>query len=147
MSALSWQHGMDHEGDHDLGRSEPLNEGGTWLLDLVAAVDHLRRGHRPDFTVWDAFEEALRWNLPDSDLPAPGRDVADPLAATLHKFVVQGAPVATQRMQRAVRRWVEAMAARYNNGHHWPNPQSRRGFPPPLVVDIALEPDGSTQSA
>jgi len=27
---------------------EPLDEGGTWLLDVVAAVDHLRRGIRSD---------------------------------------------------------------------------------------------------
>jgi hypothetical protein len=142
MSALGWQHRPDNDPDG----SEPLSDGGTWLLDLVAAVDHLRRGHRPDFTVWDAFEEALRWSIPDSDLPAPGRDVADPLAATLHKFVDQSGPLAAERMQRAVRRWVEAMTARYNNGHHWAHPQPRRGFPPPLVAAIALEPDGSTHS-
>jgi hypothetical protein len=44
--------------DDDAG--EVLAEGGTWLLDVVAAVDHLGRGHRPGFTVWDALEEALR---------------------------------------------------------------------------------------
>jgi hypothetical protein len=31
--------------------AEELAEGGTWLLDLVAAVDHLRRGIRPRITV------------------------------------------------------------------------------------------------
>jgi hypothetical protein len=31
--------------------AEQLEEGGTWLLDLVAAVDHLRRGIRPRITV------------------------------------------------------------------------------------------------
>ena len=39
--------------------AESLDEGGTWLLDLVSAVDHLRRGYRPGFTVWDALAEAI----------------------------------------------------------------------------------------
>ena len=46
---------------------ESLDEGGTWLCDLVAAVDHLRRGLRPGITVWDAIEEALRWHTPTTD--------------------------------------------------------------------------------
>lgn len=50
--------------DHDV---ESLEEAGTWLLDLVAAVDHLRRGIRPGITVWDAIEEALRWHTPRTD--------------------------------------------------------------------------------
>ncbi len=33
--------------DSDTNGPEPLDKRGTWLLDLVAAVDHLRRGHRP----------------------------------------------------------------------------------------------------
>ena len=41
--------------DPDTHGSEPLDEGGTWLLDLVSAVDHLRRGYRPGFTVWEAL--------------------------------------------------------------------------------------------
>jgi hypothetical protein len=47
--------------DSDTNGSEPLDEGGTWLLDLVSAVDHLRRGYRPGFTVWDALAEAIEW--------------------------------------------------------------------------------------
>jgi hypothetical protein len=38
-----------------------------------------------------------------------------------------------------VRRWVRAMAERYNNGHHWPHPVPRRGFPPPLHITAADE--------
>jgi hypothetical protein len=120
--------------DHDPENPtvETLAEGGTWLLDLVAAVDHLRRGHRPGFTVWDALEEALRWSTatnPDDDTAS---DITDPLAGTLRGFLNQAdAPVATQ-IQAAVRRWVLTMADRYNNGHHWPHPTARRGFPPPL---------------
>ena len=47
--------------DSDTNGSEPLDEGGNWLLDLVSAVDHLRRGYRPGFTVWDALAEAIDW--------------------------------------------------------------------------------------
>lgn len=110
---------------------EDLAEGGTWLLDLVAAVDHLRRGHRPGLTVWDAIEEALRWSLPSDDsdgLPPPAHD---PLQDTLRRFVDSDGPT-TERLQAAVRRWVVAMADRFNDGHHWPHPAARRGFPPPL---------------
>ncbi len=91
---------------------EPLDEGGTWLLDLVSAVDHLRRGYRPGLTVWDALVEAR------SDEIRSGGDV-DELPA--------------ERQQRAVRRWVLTMADRYNAGHHWPHPTSRRAFPPTLT--------------
>lgn len=112
--------------------SEPLAEGGTWILDLVAAVDHLRRGHRPGLTVWDALEEALRWTLSQHD-DEPGWNTADPLAATLRHLLERAdAPVA-DRMQGAVRRWVVAMAGRYNDGQHWPHPTPRRGFPPPNI--------------
>lgn len=109
---------------------EPLSEGGTWLLDLVAAVDHLRRGHRPGLTVWDALEEALRSTTSDDD---PAWDSPDPLAATLRQLLDQSDTPLADRMQGAVRRWVIAMAGRYNNGQHWPHPTPRRGFPPPTL--------------
>jgi hypothetical protein len=110
---------------------EALADGGTWLLDLVAAVDHLRRGHRPGFTVWDALEEALRWTLPgDGDEPW---ESADPLRETLRRFVTNPAPT-PDGVQAAARRWVTTMADRYNDGHHWPHPVARRGFPPPLLT-------------
>lgn len=121
---------------------ETLAEGGTWLLDLVAAVDHLRRGHRPGFTVWAALEEALRWNTatnPDDDTTS---DIADPLAGTLRSFLDQADPPVATQIQAAVRRWVLTMAERYNNGHRWPHPTVRRGFPPPLV-DTDAGHDGS----
>jgi hypothetical protein len=106
---------------------EPLAEGGTWLLDLVAAVDHLRRGHRPGLTVWDALEEALRWTTDDD----PVWTTPDPLASTLRQLLDQTDTPVADRMQGAIRRWVMTMAARYNNAHHWPHPTPRRGFPPP----------------
>ncbi|HWL41790.1 MAG TPA: hypothetical protein VNQ73_02515 [Ilumatobacter sp.] len=110
---------------------EPLSDGATWLVDLVAAVDHLRRGYRPGLTVWDALEEAIRWTLDNSD--DDPWDSPDPLAASLSAILDDlGAPVAL-KLQVAVRRWVTTMAARFNAGHHWPHPTARRDFPPPRL--------------
>ncbi|MGE3448828.1 MAG: hypothetical protein AB7H92_14750 [Microbacteriaceae bacterium] len=127
------------DSDEDCG--EDLAEGGTWLLDLVAAVDHLRRGHRPGFTVWDALTEALEWGLDernDSETVGGPETVLARLAEQ-----VASRPAA---VQAAVRRWAVAMAARYNNGHHWPHPTARRGFPPPLLTsDPAADPASPDQ--
>lgn len=121
---------------------ERLDEGGTWLLDVVAAVDHLRRGIRPHITVWDALEEALRWHTAtaDGDEPSePAWDDADPLRSTVGRFLDHAAGPASVEAQIAVRHWVLAMGARYNDGHHWPHPTSRRPFPPPLLGSELLD--------
>ncbi|MGH3441167.1 MAG: hypothetical protein ACRDUY_03810 [Nitriliruptorales bacterium] len=124
---------------------EPLDAGGTWLLDLVAAVDHLRRGIRPGITVWDAIEEALRWHTSNTDGSAPvepGWDDPDPLRSTLTRFLDRASGPTSVDAQVAVRHWVMAMASRYNDGHHWPHPESRRSFPPPmLAADLLDEPN------
>lgn len=105
--------------------SEPLDEGGTWLLDLVSAVDHLRRGYRPGLTVWDALAEAIDWaaatTAEDSPLP---RDFGGMLTAR---------PPDHEALQRAVRVWVLVMGDRYNAGYRWPHPVPRTGFPPARV--------------
>ena len=58
--------------------SEPLAEGGAWLLDLISAVDYLRRGLRPSFTVWDALAVAIEWaaTAPLTTPRHPGTSVA-----------------------------------------------------------------------
>jgi len=109
--------------------AEEMAEGGTWLLDLVAAVDHLRRGIRPGITVWDALGESLRWLLAESD---PSADSPDAIAAAIVDAMAANAD-APISIQTAIRRWVLTMADRYNDGHHWPHPLARRGFPPPRV--------------
>lgn len=101
-------------------------DGATWLLDLVAAVDHLRRGLRPGLTVWDALEEALRTDEPDWDDP-------DPLRTTFQEFLASTDGPADRALQASVRRWVLATAQRFNGGHHWPHPAARRGFPTPTI--------------
>ncbi len=101
-------------------------DGATWLLDLVAAVDHLRRGVRPALTVWDALEEALRSDEPDWDDP-------DPLRTALHEFVASTGGPADIQLQARIRRWALAAAERFNDGRHWPHPAARRGFPAPSI--------------
>lgn len=98
---------------------EPLDEGGTWLLDLVSAVDHLRRGYRPGLTVWDALAEARLATDESTDRLASGATDDEVVSACDE--------------QRAVRRWVMLMAERYNGGFNWPHPLSRRPFPPPTL--------------
>lgn len=115
---------------------ESLDGGGTWLLDLVAAVDHLRRGIRPGITVWHAIEEALRWHTAGTDrhdLVEPPWNDPDPLRSTLVRCLDHATRPASVEAQIAVRRWVLAMAARYNDGHQWPHPVPRRSFPPPRL--------------
>ena len=121
---------------------EPLDEGGAWLLDLVAAVDHLRRGIRPGITVWNALEEALRWHTPTADGNEPSEPAwndPDPLRSTVGRFLDRASGLTSVEAQIAVRHWVLAMAARYNDGHHWPHPTPRRSFPPPLFATELLD--------
>lgn len=98
---------------------ELLDEGSIWLLDLVSAVDHLRRGYRPGLTVWDALAEA-RVTSGEAD----GQPTGD---------ATENGLVSTWDEQRAVRRWVVLMAERYNGGFNWPHPVGRRPFPPPRL--------------
>lgn len=115
----------------DQANREPLDEGGIWLLDLVAAVDHLRRGYRPGLTVWDALAEAVRWTVDPTD--DESTSVPDPLADALRRLADTAGPQTSAALQGALRRWVITMADRYNCGYHWPHPTPRRGFPPPAM--------------
>jgi hypothetical protein len=122
-------------------------QGATALLDLVSAVDHLRRGIRPGLTVWDAVEEALRWWIADHngqrhgapDQTEPRWNDPDPLLSTLRALDVATttdpddsrpvAPILTD----AVTTWTQTHADAYNAGYAWPHPASRRQFPPGTV--------------
>jgi hypothetical protein len=117
----------DFQFDPYAAAAEALDEGGTWLLDLVSAVDHLRRGYRPGFTVWDAFDEARRWASTGVDADE-GRSSGVPVTS-----LVASEPDKHGALQGAVRVWVLVMAERYNGGCHWPHPSPRRGFPPPRL--------------
>jgi len=114
---------------------EPLAEGGAWLQDLITAVDYLRRGIRPGFTVWDAIAEAIRW-WNEEQLAAGGAlapelcegfwEWDDPLRETLRGLIdlvdhSQNLDTATV-IQQAIRRWTTIMGARFNAGYPWPQP-------------------------
>ncbi len=94
-------------------------------------------------TVWDAIEEALRWHTPSADgqqPDEPGWGDPDPLRTTLIRFLQRATGPASAEAQVAVRHWIVAMAARYNDGHLWPHPAPRRSFPPPMLsADIVGE--------
>lgn len=118
--------------------TDSTEDASTWLLDLVAAVDHLRRGLRPGLTVWDAMEEAVRTGEPDWN-------DTDPLRSALTDLLGRASGPVGLELQAAIRRWVLAAADRYNDGHHWPHPTSRRGFPPPVLDAATIVHDQSKQ--
>ena len=141
---VSWlDTATDQAGSGTKPHPEPLEEGGSQLLDVVSVVDHMRRGVRPGFTVWIAIEEALRWWVDEHQASvngAPDNDDLDledpdPLRTALVRFVdildVSDQLVAGEALQQAVRRWVTTMSDHYNKGHAWPQPLPRRRFPPP----------------
>lgn len=123
---------------------EDLGEGGGWLLQLIGAVDHLRRGLRHQFTVWDALEEALREWLDERAADERGHtvpdlpwDANDPLADTLGRFLDALADTdleARVALQQAVRRWSCRLADAVNDGVAWPHPIARIEFPPPHLL-------------
>lgn len=118
--------------------TESTDDASTWLLDLVATVDHLRRGVRPGLTVWDAIEEAVRIGEPDWN-------DTDPLHSALADLLGRATGPVSLELQAAIRRWVLAAADRYNDGHHWPHPTPRRGFPPPVLDTATIKHDQSNR--
>jgi hypothetical protein len=134
-------HALDPHEDRDV---EDLTTGGTWLLDLISAVDFLGRGDRHGLTVWDALEEATRWwvaehlslieGVPDPDLAELEWSDPDPLRRALRHLLAVAtadeAVIVDVALQQAVRRWAQTMAERYNDNQPWPHPLERRAFPP-----------------
>lgn len=124
------------DADHDSSYEEDLDLGGTWLLDLVAAVDFLRRGDRNGLTVWDALEEASRWwaaerisainGVPDPDLADLARADPDALHRSLTRLLDATAlnPPCTAEvaLQQAVRRWTSTMSSLHNESEPWLRP-------------------------
>lgn len=112
---------------------EDLNLGGTWLLDLVVAVNFLRRGDRHGLTVWDAIEEAVRlWvaervstihGVPDPDFAELAW--ADPisldraLSRLLDTLNIDPTMTAAVALQQSIRRWLDVMASVHNDSQPW----------------------------
>ena len=113
---------------NDESRSSEYSE--TWL-DVVAAVSYLTVTHRPGLTVWDAFEEAVRWWTaarldPADDFPSrsavelPWSD-PDPLRTTLERLVEVVGPAHSMdgldlpdALDGALTVWLSAMSERFN---------------------------------
>ncbi len=130
---------------------DDLAAGGTHLLELVAAVDFLRRGDRIGLTVWEALEEAVRWWVAERVSAIDG--VPDPEIADLRwadheafQRALNGLLAAVQlqppvpvdvALQQAVRRWSATMSSRHNGGVPWPHPSGRKrtARAPELEVD------------
>ncbi len=134
--------------DADVPTDEP-EHAGAWLLDLVAAVDHLSRGPRLGLTVWEALEEAVRdytavevsvrsgW---DPGLSELAWDEPDPLRVALTHLLgrLDDRP-ASSALQAAIRRWVVAQAMTFNDGFSWPHPQPQPRPAPVELDEAALE--------
>ena len=117
-----------------LDRDRPSSSQ-VWL-DVVSAVDYLSRGHRPGMTVYDALEEALRWNIATlvagydeypavverGDLPW---DDPDALRTALEQLALHNPPAndaqstTAYAFHCALRHWARQMAAEYNDGCEW----------------------------
>lgn len=120
------------------------------LMEVISAVDFLRRGDRRDLTLWAAIEEALRWWVAErtalldghTDVIIPPARIGDddPLRATLTGLIAiagQDEPVhISVALQQALRRWTTHTAEHHNDGQPWPRPQGR-GFPP-LLRSVAV---------
>lgn len=115
------------------GRADDPGHAGAWLLDLVAAVDHLSRGPRLGLTVWEALEEAVREYVAvevsvrtgwDPQLGELAWDAPDPLRDALTHLLTRldDRPAATA-LQAAIRRWVASQAQVFNDGFPWPHPR------------------------
>lgn len=144
---------MDSDKVETLGNGrERLEDGSRHMQDLVAAVDYLRRGVRPGFTVWDAIEEALRWAINehvaattgalDPDTSGVAQDDIDPFGTQIQRILgILDDPRASRGwrcdefFQAAVRRWTDEMSRFYNSGFAWPAPLHHEQFPPEQVPE------------
>lgn len=123
----------DPDDSDDLPLLDDPIEGTVWLLELVITVEFLRRGDRPDLTVWDAVEEAIGWwvdertaaieGAPEAGAAVATDDEAEALRVALQRFVSSigvDPPVGADRaLQQAVRRWCTSMSALHNDGERF----------------------------
>ena len=142
--------GWPVDGDLEWDLSEPYvddpAEATDRMLEVIAAVDFLRRGDRRGITLWAAIEEALRWwvaertavldGYVDLALQAPRFGESETMRTTLLRLIAvagQDEPVhISQALQEALRRWSMTMADRYNDHQPWPAPALRHRAPVPL---------------
>lgn len=95
--------------------AEPLDDGGILLMQLATAVEYLRRGIRPGFTVWDAIEEATRWHAGLE----PDWESRDPLARALTSALADTRLGAAETLSMALRHWLSAAGEAFNDSLPW----------------------------
>lgn len=149
--ASDWTNFFRPDQDTDV---EDLAAGGTHLLDLVAAVDFLRRGDRLGLTIWEALEEAIRWwvaervsaidGVPDPEIAdlrwADHEALHHALSGLLAAVQLQPPITVDVALQQAVRRWSATMSSRHNGGDPWPHPSEREMSPNSPTDANELEP-------
>ena len=130
--------------EHDGPYEDESADAADRMLEVIAAVDFLRRGDRRNLTLWGAIEEALRWwiderlnlveGVQDSEINGMRLGDPDPLCGTLTRFVAAAGvdePVhVSVALQQALRRWGVTMSTIHTNGEPWPYPIPRKSFPP-----------------
>jgi hypothetical protein len=93
----------------------PIDDGVALLSQLSAAVSWLRRGAMPGLTLWDVFEQALRWRQgTDTDWQE-----ADPLRAALRIAVAEQGQSIANVLGDALRQWLVATSGLYNDASYW----------------------------
>jgi hypothetical protein len=98
-----------------------------WLLELIAAVDYLQRGIRPDLTIWEAIAEALHDWLASTGIgpatkPIDGYDeysFTDALVRVVEHLDRRRDLPAADFVTDAVASWARATAGRFNAGTSW----------------------------
>lgn len=120
----------------------------VWL-DVVSAVDYLSQGHRPGLTVYDALEEALRWqarslvnqsdeghdDVDDNFLPWTDPDALRTSLehlALLNPVTDDEQTTSAYMIHSALANWVNRMADRHNESCRWAHPNSDRGGTSPV---------------
>jgi hypothetical protein len=93
----------------------PTDDGITLMTELVAAVTWLRRGAITGLTVWDAIEQALRWQ---SETTTDWRE-PDPLRAALRIAIAETRSPVAHVLEAALRSWLNATSQSFNDSVAW----------------------------
>jgi hypothetical protein len=90
-------------------------DGIALMTDLVAAVSWLRRGAMPSLTIWDAIDQALRWQ---SETTA-GWSEPDPLRSALKIAIADTRLPVARLLDAALRSWLAATTQSLNDSVAW----------------------------
>jgi hypothetical protein len=91
------------------------DDGTALMTELVAAVRWLRRGAMPCLTIWDAIDQALRWQSQTSaDWNEP-----DPLRTALQIAIADTRRPLAHMLEAALRAWLAATSQSFNGSVAW----------------------------